>query len=67
MHSAMVLNENSDAVVQLGDAGLSITKIYTVSFVGQARLYLRIVEEEFGNEARWLLSTNRHAMRRKIQ
>jgi len=30
------------------DAGLSITKIYTVSFVCQARLYLRIAEE-FGN------------------
>lgn len=37
--------------MQLGDAGLSITKIYTVSFVGRARLYLRIVEE-FGSEAR---------------
>lgn len=35
--------------VQPADAGLSITKIYTVSFVGQARLYLRIVEE-FGCE-----------------
>ena len=39
--------------MQLGDAGLSITKIYTVSFVGQARLYLRILlVEEFGSEAR---------------
>lgn len=42
----------SRAAVQLGDAGLSITKIYTVSFVGQARLYLWIVEE-LGCEARW--------------
>lgn len=46
-------HEQARATALFGlDAGLSITKIYTVSFVCQARLYLRIVEELGKNGAR---------------